>query len=91
MPRLTSKQRSDAIGMLRANVTVLQVANHINVSRICIWKLKTRFQTTGTVKDRPRSGRPRVTTVREDRHIRTTHLRDRFKSATETSQKMLIP
>ena len=53
MPRLTSEQRSEAIGMLRANVTVLQVVNHFNVSRICIWKLKTRFQTTGTVKDRP--------------------------------------
>ena len=39
MPRLTSKQRSEAIGMLRANVTVLQVANHFNMPRICIWKL----------------------------------------------------
>ena len=44
MPRLTSEQRSEAIGMLRANVTVLQVANHFNVSRICIWELKTKFQ-----------------------------------------------
>ena len=87
MPRLTSEQRSEAIGMLRANVTVLHVANHFNVPRICIWKLKTRFQTTGTVKDRPRRGRPRVTMVREDCHIWTTHLRDRFQSATETSQK----
>ena len=87
MPRLISEQRSEAIGMLRANVTVLQVANHVNASRICIWKLKTRFQTTGTVKDRPRRGRPRVTMVREDCHIWTTHLRDRFQSATETSQK----
>lgn len=73
--------------MLRANVTVPQVATHFNVSRMCVWKLKTRFLTTGSVKDRPRSGRPRVTTVREDRHIRTTHLRDRFKSATETSRE----
>ena len=87
MPRLTSEQRSETIGILRANMTVSQVANHFNVSRICIWNLKTRFQTMGTVKDRPRSGQPRVTTVREDRHIRTTHLRDMFKSATETSQK----
>ena len=53
MPRLTSEQRSETIGILRANMTVSQVANHFNVSRICIWELKTKFQTTGTVKDRP--------------------------------------
>ena len=87
MPKLTTDQRSEAIGMLRANASVSQVANHFGVSRFCIYKLKTKFQATGTVKDRQRSGRPRVTTRRENRHIRTTHLRDRFKSAIETSRE----
>ena len=36
--------------------------------------------------DRPRSGRPRVTTRRQDRYIRLTHLRNRFRTAVETFQ-----
>ena len=50
------------------------------------YTFKTKFQATGTVKDRQRSGQPRVRTGQKDRHIRTTHLRDRFKSATKTSR-----
>ena len=41
----------------------------------------------GTVKDRQGSGRSRVTTGREDLHIRTTHLRVRLKRAAETSRE----
>ena len=52
--------------------------------------MKTRMQATGTVNDRPRSGRPRITNAAEDRHIRTMHLRDRFKSASQTSREFRI-
>ena len=57
MPRLTSKQRSEAIGMLRANVTVLQVANHFNMPRICIWKLCERPTAAGD-NGRPKAAGP---------------------------------
>ena len=42
------------------------------------------MEDTGTTRDRPRTGRPRVTTPNQDRVIRLTHLRDRFQSATQT-------
>ena len=40
--------------------------------------------------DRPgtRPGEPRVTTLAEDRYIRTIHLRNRFVTATSTAAKM---
>ena len=76
--------------MLRANATVAYVANHFGVSRVCINKLRYRLQATGSVNDRPRSGRPRVTTAAEDRHIRTMHLRNRFKTASETSREFRV-
>jgi hypothetical protein len=41
---------------------------------------------TGTTSDRPRSGRPRVTTLRQDRHIRFIHLRNRFDTAVHTAR-----
>ena len=61
MPRLSNQQRSEGLGMLRASATVTHVANHLGVSRVCINKLRYRLQATGSVNDRPRSGRPRAT------------------------------
>ena len=43
----------------------------------------------GSVSDAPRSGRPRVTTPREDRYLRLTHLRNRFQPATEMAAALL--
>ena len=40
---------------------------------------------TGHLADRPRSGRPRVTSRRQDRTIRLAHLRNRHLTATETA------
>ena len=36
---------------------------------------------TGKTRDRPRSGRPRLTTAAQDRRIRLSHLRDHFRYA----------
>ena len=36
--------------------------------------------------DRPRSGRPLVTSVRQDNYVRQRHLRDRFVTAESTSR-----
>ena len=57
------------------------------LQKLAFTDLETRFQAIGSVKDRPRSGRSRVTTVREDRLIGATHLRNRFKSASESSRE----
>ena len=44
-----------------------------------------RLRQTGTTNDRPRSGRPRITSRRQDRYMRLTHLRNRFRTAFETA------
>ena len=79
MPRLGNEQRYEMVGMSRANATVAGVVNHFGMSRECINSLRNRLQATGTVNDRPRSGRSRATAAAKDRHIRTMHLRNRFK------------
>lgn len=85
---MTKNERFEAIGMLRA-LTIKDVAAHFNVDRRTIGRLKSKFNHTGDVSDHHRSGRPRKTTAAEDREIRTTHLRDRFKSAKETSRNWI--
>jgi len=45
-----------------------------------------RFNQTRSTSDRPRAGRPHVTSPREDSHIRLRYLRDRFLCATVTAR-----
>ena len=69
MPRLRQNEKEQAVGMLRAGMAQTQIANHFNVSRMTIYRLMIPLRDTGNTSDRPRSGRPRVTTLRYDRHI----------------------
>ena len=62
-----------------------QVARHFGVHVSTIERLVRRLRETGRVADRPRSGRPRVTSQRQDRAIRLAHLRNRHLTATETA------
>ena len=88
MPRLTNSQRHEAVGMLRV-MSVNEVARHFNCHRATIHKLKSRVQMTGTVKDLPRSGKPRVTSAADDRRIVTTNPRDWLKTMVSTDLELI--
>ena len=83
MVRLTEVQRGQAIALLMQGQR--QVARHFGVHVSTIERLVRRLRETGRVADRPRSGRPRVTSQRQDRAIRLAHLRNRHLTATETA------
>jgi hypothetical protein len=46
-----------------------------------------RPRPTGTTNDRPRIGRPRVMSQREDKHLRLIHLRNRIITAEDTAHR----
>ena len=85
MVRLTDVQRGRAIALLMQGQRQQQVANHFGVNISTIERLVRRLRETGHLADRPRSGRPRVTSRRQDRTIRLAHLRNRHLTATETA------
>ena len=85
MVRLTDVQRGRAIALLMQGQRQQQVANHFGVNVSTIERLVRRLRKTGHLPDRPRSGRPRVTSRRQDRTIRLAHLRNRHLTATETA------
>ena len=85
MVRLTEVQRGQAIALLMQGQRQQQVARHFGVHVSTIERLVRRLRKTGRVADRPRSGRPRVTSQRQDRAIRLSHLRNRHLTATETA------
>ena len=85
MSLLNNENRARALGMLECGISQNDVARHFGVSRSTIARLVQRVNTTGSLPDRPRSGAPRVTSVRQDVFIRQHHLRDRFTTSQSTS------
>ena len=79
--RLSNEQRARALGMLEAGTNQTVVAVTFGLHKSTISRLLQRYRTT-------RSGRPRVTTLRQDRTIQLIHLRNRFKTATATAREI---
>ena len=67
----------------------LQVARFFNRRLSTIQSLWEKFQTTGTVRDRPKRAKQRVTTHHQDRLIQVSHLRNRFKTTLATARETL--
>ena len=74
--------------MLAAGKKINKIAAYFNVHRHTIGRVASRHRTTASVKDRVRSGRPRVTTPAQDRYILNTHLRNRFLPANDTARNI---
>lgn len=89
MPRLNAADRASALAMLECGRTQEQVARRFNVSRSTIVRLCRRVRVTGSFQDTHRTGRPRVTSGRQDVYIRQRHLRDRFLTAESTSRLVI--
>ena len=76
--KLSDEERARALGRIEAGFHPQDVTNQFNVHRSTIIRLLDHHRATGTVSDRPRSGRPKVTTQHEDRYIAVTVARRRF-------------
>ena len=65
-----------------------EIANMLGVSQKCVYSKKKRYEETGTVSDRSRSGRPRKLTFRDEnyifREIRKDHTSSYQKLATDS-------
>jgi transposase len=84
MSRISNQNRAIAIGLLEAGTPVKQVARRMDVSPNAIRKLQQTFMDTGQVKDRPRSGRSKGTTHKEDRLVINRTLRRRTSTGNNT-------
>ena len=80
-PGMMSEQHERAFGMLTTGMSARDVAQHFQCHKSTESGLLNRFQQTGNVADRPRSGRPCKTMPREDRFLTTLSRRNRFLSS----------
>ena len=76
MPRLSRDQRQYALGILQGGLSYREVARRLGCSHQTISALVDRDTLHNSADDRPRSGRPRVTTARQDRQMVLSHLWD---------------
>jgi transposase len=78
---LTGNEAAQAVGMFQAGQVQRAVAGQFNVSQSVISRLWNGFHHTGNIAERPRSGRPRKTTMRQDRYLSNMAKRQRFQIA----------
>ena len=69
MPKLSENDRSRLLGMLDAGLSLNETVRRMGVQKKTVKMWRDRFRQTGSVKDLPRSGRPRVTSANQDASI----------------------
>ena len=75
--------------MLHAGVSTAAVAYQFQCSQRAIQGLNQHFNETGRTSDRPRTGRPQVTTPREDQYLWNIQQKERFLTVTSSSTNAL--
>ena len=86
--RLNFNQKMCLIGQMQAGRPKRDVEAAFGVSVRTVTRTVAKFNDTGTVKDRPRPGQPRVTSRREDAFIALHSRRNRFRSAPAINREL---
>ena len=84
-----SKEKQQSIITLRTEgQSVRKIAKTLNVSPSAVAKTIKHYDETGSHEDRPRKGRPRVTSAAEDKFIQVFSLRNRKLTAPQIRVQM---
>ena len=82
--------RGRALAWLQEGIRLREIAARLGCSHSVIVRLRQRFQATGSVVTRPRSGRPRSTTQRQDRYITRQALQTRTITASTIRRRLRV-
>ena len=69
MPRLSVQDRNRLLGQYQAGVSPTKISKIFKVSRVTIYKIIKKSQTEKSLKDRHRTGRPRLTIAKTDTNL----------------------
>ena len=73
MPHLSLEERNRLLGHLQAGVSPTEVAKMFGTTRQTVYSISSKYLEEGTLKDRPKPGRPRVRNDQTDEQIVTTY------------------
>ena len=68
-PSVTLEDRIKAVTMRQQGKTLETIGRELNRAISCIKRIIDRYNETNSYKDRPRSGRPRISTQKDDRNL----------------------
>jgi transposase len=86
--RISEKTRYEAIFLRNQGLSHRQIANKLNIAYSNVARILKRFTETGDIKDRRRSGRPAVTTQRDERLLIRLMKHDRKLSSNALCHKL---
>lgn len=84
----TPTEAAQIVALLREGLSQRAVARQLHISQSCVSKVYKRFRETGGFISRPRSGRRRCTSERDDRFIVSTSLRNRHLTGVDVQQEL---
>ena len=79
--RLSDTDRGRAIAWLQDGVGLREIGRRLGVHHAIIQRLRDRFNATGSTVERRQTGRPRATSIRQDRFLVLSALRQRTATA----------
>jgi len=88
--RLEDSKRGEIIGLRKAGWKQQEIADEVGCTQQGVSKLLIKHEITGSVKDLPRSGRPRKTTAREDRALKIASVKNRRLTAVDHARSLRI-
>lgn len=91
MPRLTEEQKSIIFTRIRDGKSIRQIAAELHVSKNTILSAKQKIMEYGNIVERPKAGRPKVSTPNQD-HELVQFLRDNpFQTAVKAKEESNFP
>ncbi|XP_072762585.1 uncharacterized protein [Anoplolepis gracilipes] len=87
-PHTTIQLRKVVVKLSREGKTSREISALLSIGKTTVNNIINKFKTTGSVADRPRSGRPRKTTARVDKLIRRKSVVDVRKTAGMIAQEL---
>ena len=85
---ISSDIRQSVIVLRQENYSYREIAKKLSISVNAVMTTLQRYAKTGSNKDRKRSGRPRVTSKSEEKHLRLSSLRNRRLTVPQLTSKV---
>ena len=86
--KTSTELRTRAVVLMEMGVSCREVSRQLKVNVKTVYGIKKRLGETGSVANRPRSGRPNKTSVRQDRALVRYSLSDRRLTSPELRQRI---
>ena len=86
--RLTPDERGRAVGMREMGAGIKEIARKLGCEPKSVRELLKKYESEGSTKDLPKSGRPKKLSPREGRHIKITSALDRRATAKAIALKV---